>query len=139
MDLLAIQVMFIELVTIVIFVFYSNNMVVVMIVVGFIAIFFVDGLFMVVSMISWPVLVILILMIGLVVNGLRVMSGLKFIYVAVMSIITPVMLFLYLLVLSLIGLVIISVVRSYFGYWVICVNIIVLVVMMYFLMDIKLI
>lgn len=110
------NIIIIELITIIVFMFYSNNMVIIMILVRIIAIFFVDRVFMIMSMMSWPIMVVLMVMMGLILNGLRVMNSTKMVYVALISIITPVMMFLYLLVLLLSGLVMISVLRAYFGY-----------------------
>lgn len=84
-------------------------------------------------------MLLIIIILSVIINGVRVINSTKVVYVTLMSVMTPIILYLYLLLLSLAGLVIVAVVRAYFGYWVICVNMIVLIVLVYLVMDVKLV
>lgn len=81
----------------------------------------------------------MVVLLGVLVNRVRVVNSTKVVYVTLMSIMTPIILYLYLLLLSLVGLVMVTVIGAYFRYWVICVNLMVLIVCVYLIMDVKLV
>jgi len=84
-------------------------------------------------------ILLVMILISVIINGVRVINSTKVVYVTLMSMMTPIILYLYLLLLMLMRVVMIAVVRAYFGYWILCVNIMVIIVGLYFIIDLKVI
>lgn len=116
-----------------------GRVVLLLVVVGFTAIIFIDGWFLLVVLICWPILVIFIIILNMMFDRIRLLGATKCVYISMSVILSPTLVLLYLMLIIVSGYVMLNLLGSYIRYWLICTSMLGVGMSVYCLFDSKLI
>jgi hypothetical protein len=132
-------IIFIELVSFYLFINIIGNIMVVMVVLRYIAINYIDGLYLLVVLLIWPIIIYLYIMMNSLLSRIKIGLLIKFMYVKLIGVIIRGLILVYLLTLIISGITMLYVLGGYIRYWFACSRILVISLMYYFLVEIKII
>jgi len=129
----------VEIVGLYIFLNMLNCIVIVLLIISFTAIFYIDSVYVLLIIMVWPVVIYLYLILSSVINGVKLRLIMKLIYVVIARVMLGGLIIIYILAVIIIRVAILYVLRSYVSYWMLRVRLLGLSVIIYILSEVKII
>lgn len=113
--------------------------VIVLLIMGFLAFMYLDSYYILLFIIVWPIIMYLYLIISSILGRVKVSLLIKIIYANLIGILVGRLILMYILGVFVLGGTVLYVVRGYIGYWIVRINILILGLVMYLMIEVKLI
>jgi len=133
-----ILVFIVEMVILYMFINIVSCIIIVLLIIGFLAFMYLDSYYILLFIIVWPIIIYLYLMISSMLGRVKVSLLIKIIYVNLVGMLVGRLILMYILGVFLLGVTVLYVVRGYIGYWMVRVNILIMRLVLYFLIEVKL-
>lgn len=133
-----ILVFIVEMVILYMFINIVSCIIIVLLMMGFLAFIYLDSYYILLFIIVWPIIIYLYLMISSMLGRVKVSLLMKIIYVNLVGMLVGRLILMYILGVFLLGVTVLYVVGGYIGYWMIRVNILIMRLVLYFLIEVKL-
>jgi len=133
-----ILVFIVEVVILYMFINIVSCIIIVLLIMGFLAFIYLDSYYILLFIIVWPIIIYLYLMISSMLGRVKVSLLIKIIYVNLVGMLVGRLILMYILGVFLLGVTVLYVVGGYIGYWMVRVNILIIRLVLYFLIEVKL-
>jgi len=133
-----ILVFIVEMVILYMFINIVSCIIIVLLIMGFLAFIYLDSYYILLFIIVWPIIIYLYLMISSMLGRVKVSLLIKIIYVNLVGMLVGRLILMYILGVFLLGVTVLYVVGGYIGYWMVRVNILIMRLVLYFLIEVKL-
>jgi len=133
-----ILVFIVEMVILYMFINIVSCIIIVLLIMRFLAFIYLDSYYILLFIIVLPIIIYLYLMISSMLGRVKVSLLIKIIYVNLVGMLVGRLILMYVLGVFLLGVTVLYVVGGYIGYWMVRVNILIMRLVLYFLIEIKL-
>jgi len=133
-----IVVFVVEMVMLYIFINIVSCMIIVLLIIGFLAFLYLDSYYILLFMIVWPIIMYLYLMMSSILGRVKLNLVIKIIYTNLISVLVGRLILMYILGIFVMGVAVLYVVGGYVEYWMLRVNILALRLILYILVEVKL-
>lgn len=97
--------------------------IIVLVLIRYTAMLYIDGYYVILVMIVWPIIVYMYLIITSLLNRIKVNLIMKLFYMKMLGVLLGRLILVYILGILLQGMVILYILGNYIGYWMICIGV----------------
>lgn len=133
------MVFIVEMVILYIFINIVSCMIIVLLIMGFLAFLYLDSYYVLLFIIVWPIIIYLYLIISSMLGRVKLSLVMKIIYANLVGVLVGRLILMYILGVFVLGVTVLYIVGGYVGYWMLRINILILGVLLYLVVEVKLI